>query len=120
MAAATEARRVGVKLPPGTPAPRRGPAPVYLPILEDIKARVSAGEGEGEWWLVRKYTDVRGADKALYRLTNDKIAVPAGKWEFESRKTPKGSKLFAKFHPRKVARGVGTAGKKSKSEGGAD
>lgn len=98
-AEAFDPKPVGRDLP-AQPSRHIGQPRIYFSRLENIRARVKAGEGVDEWWLVNEFQSERGADHVIRRIKNGEIEVPKGKWTFEARRlggVEDGSRLYAMF-----------------------
>ncbi len=95
-------RPVKGELPPDRSVRGRGKTQKYMPLLTDIRARVKAGEGEGQFWVIAEFKSYKGADNALARIRRGEIDVPTpSKWLFETRrdKDANTSTLYAKVLP---------------------
>lgn len=107
----------GVEGNGGGKGSRKGSMPVYdlrkvdgLP--EDAKAQgrshlyhdllVNLTADPGEWYEVAKFTTTTGATTAKKAIESGERLIPAGDWEFASRKvqisaTKRGSALYARY-----------------------
>jgi hypothetical protein len=92
------------------PPTAQGAPGVWLPVLEELKAR------PGSWAVIRSCNTVAKAYKHTANLRHARLTqIPHGYWEFSARKTEAGGDVYGRYlgaTPEEAARITGLRGVK--------